>query len=568
MDDDALSSRPRPRIDPKNQFATSADGRLQGFPRMPPPPEGFPIPRRPVPLSASQGAMQGVSPQLAPTPPHGFDVIGDAISLYSSGSGKQKMLSIEETDLVAGRFDASASSSGFGRTSSLPVSSTRHGHGAGAPSAAASSSLDSTSREGLALGPPAPTRVGKKGEKKNETEKEKLLRARMKELQSKLDLEQHRKKEQAKASHDVRASRGRLVVCTPRLPYRIERNDDGRLVVGAPSSRLAAYEHISRLDVTWVGCPGGDEEIGDDEKEGLAAELREVGCVPVYVDPGLLAEAEGISGEVLWPLFHYIPLSMLDCDTDVIHQRWPAYEAVNAAYTRAVVAQKMTAGDLVWVHDFQLMVLPRMLREALPKLKIGWFLHTPFPSSEIYQTLPLRKEIMRGVLAADLVGFQIYDYVRHFMNACSRVLSTDINVDSKYILDAPGSMALADGKTRTAVAVDAFPSGIDQARFERMLSSPELHTKLGELERRFDGKRLILGVDRIDYVKGIPHKLLAFEKFLHNNPQEAGKLILVQIAPPPKKDTVRYQKLRNKVHKLVGRINGRFGTLEHAPIHY
>ena len=262
--------------------------------------------------------------------------------------------------------------------------------------------------------------------------------------------------------------------------------------------------------------------------------------------------------EVLWPLFHYIPLSMLDSDTEMIHQRWAAYERLNAAIAEEANAVT-TATDLVLIHDYHLMLLPAMMRIAQPKVKIGWFLHTPFPSAEIYVTLPLRKELLRGVLAADLIAFHIYDYVRHFMNSCSRVLGTDVTVESNYILDS---------SKRTAVTVDAFPTGIDYASFEAMVNSAELKDRVIELQRRFDGKSVVLGIDRMDYVKGIPHKLIALEKFLYAYPNWAHRILLVQIAIPPKKDTARYQKLQNKVHKLVGRINGRFGTLDHAPIHY
>ena len=251
-------------------------------------------------------------------------------------------------------------------------------------------------------------------------------------------------------------------------------------------------------------------------------------------------------------------LSMLESDTEMIHQRWGAYSRLNEAF--AAVALPITAQtDLVLIHDHHLMLLPALMRARQPKVKIGWFLHTPFPSAEIYVTLPLRKELLRGVLAADLIAFHTFDYVRHFMNSCSRVLGTDITVESNYILDSA---------KRTVVTVDAFPTGIDFEAFQAMLSSAQLKDKVIELQRRFDGKSIVLGIDRMDYVKGIPHKLIALEKFLHAYPAWASRIMLVQIATPPKKDTARYQKLRNKVHKLVGRINGRFGTLEHAPIHY
>ena len=160
-----------------------------------------------------------------------------------------------------------------------------------------------------------------------------------------------------------------------------------------------------------------------------------------------------------------------------------------------------------------------MLRERRAHMKIGWFLHTPFPASEIYVTLPMRKEILRGVLAANLIGFQIYDYVRHFMTACARVLGTDVSVESTYILDA---------YTRTAVTVDAFPVGIDCASFEGVLTSAAFKDRVIELQRRFDGKKVLLGTDRMDFIKGIPHKLIALEKLLLDHPSWASKIVLVQ----------------------------------------
>eukprot|EP00316_Scyphosphaera_apsteinii_P000206 CAMPEP_0119329412 /NCGR_PEP_ID=MMETSP1333-20130426/75747_1 /TAXON_ID=418940 /ORGANISM="Scyphosphaera apsteinii, Strain RCC1455" /LENGTH=1456 /DNA_ID=CAMNT_0007338521 /DNA_START=106 /DNA_END=4476 /DNA_ORIENTATION=- len=395
-----------------------------------------------------------------------------------------------------------------------------------------------------------------KAKKHEPSEKEKHLLAQITELERLLASEKTRKRNEAKASRAPQM-RQRLIVCSQWLPYQIAPGIDGEppsIVDCDP--HLSAYDSVRRLDVTWVGCPS--VPVPPEQQAVLREQLEAKNCLPVFALPSTMEEAEGISSEVLWPLFHYIPLSMMDSDTELMNARWQGYKTLNADFAQ-VVLSVVKSTDLVWVHDYYLMLLPAMLREKQPKMKIGWFLHTPFPSSEIYVTLPLRKEILRGVLAANLIGFQIYDYVRHFMTACSRVLGTDVNVESTYILDALKSKV---------VTVDAFPAGIDCAKFEQMLESAELKDKVIELQRRFDGKKLLLGVDRMDYIKGIPHKLIALESFLQGNPQWAGRIQLVQIATPPRGDTSRYQKLRNKVHKLVGRINGRFGTLEHAPIHY
>eukprot|EP00656_Telonema_subtile_P012797 TRINITY_DN16469_c0_g1_i3.p1 TRINITY_DN16469_c0_g1~~TRINITY_DN16469_c0_g1_i3.p1 ORF type:complete len:1065 (-),score=254.94 TRINITY_DN16469_c0_g1_i3:64-3258(-) len=207
------------------------------------------------------------------------------------------------------------------------------------------------------------------------------------------------------------------------------------------------------------------------------------------------------------------------------------------------------------------MLVPSMLREINDSadLKIGWFLHTPFPSSEIYRTLPKRKEILRGVIGADLIGFQIYDYGRHFMSAVSRLLGTEVTQDNKYMFDTVN---------RRTILVDAFPIGIDPNQWNDALCMPDVKDMIINLQRRFDGKRIILGLDRLDYVKGIPHKLLAMEHFLDCHPEWVGKVVLVQIAVPSRGSINGYRQLADQVHKLVGRINGKHGTLEDVPIHY
>ena len=217
----------------------------------------------------------------------------------------------------------------------------------------------------------------------------------------------------------------------------------------------------------------------------------------------------------------------------------------------------------MWVQDYHLMLLPRYLRERMPSLSIGWFLHTPFCTSEMYRTLGHREEILRGVLSADLCGFHIYDFARHFHTSCTRVLGTG-GADGV----TEGNEGIYSHATRRSTAVDAFPIGIDPQIFMDKLQTGPVKDKIIELQRRFDGKKVILGIDRLDYVKGIPHKLKAVEKFLQKNPKMKGKIVLLQIAVPSRGEVPGYQKLRSNVHKLVSRINGEYGTLEDVPIHY
>jgi len=537
----------------------------------------------------SAGAVLGVQVDIGPSSyrEQATDSISDALLVSDSRGrfGKSKRSMSEEADLVLGRDlleedsidhtpaygydyhgrldDSLEPTDGYFETAPDLIAS-EHGSAEDivdqmeAP-AIQSRTLSATSTAG-SVAASSGTRGPPSSGRQESADREKALMAQIKALTFQLEKEKHRKKEQARAAKTgAEKKRYRVLVCTYILPYRLERNpEDGLLKVSKRgSSKLAAYERFDKFNVLWVGYLPTYVEVAD--REHVRRELAMFDCVPVFFNT--LAEreaAEAMSTEVLWPLLHYIPLSMLDSDTDLIYQRYQSYRQLNQACAD-VIRKLLKPTDLVWIHDYHLMLLPAMVREISPRVKIGWFLHTPFPSSEIYVTLPLRKEILRGMLAADLIAFHTYDYVRHFMHACARVLGTDVMVESKYILDS---------SKRTAVTVDAFPIGIDTGKFEKMLASSELKDKVIELQRGFDGKKLILGIDRMDYVKGIPHKLIALEKFLHAYPQWAKKIVLVQIATPPKKDTARYQKLRNKVHKLVGRINGRFSTLAHTPIHY
>ncbi len=214
------------------------------------------------------------------------------------------------------------------------------------------------------------------------------------------------------------------------------------------------------------------------------------------------------------------------------------------------VAREVQDGDLVWVHDYHLMLLPQMLREEIgmskSNVKIGFFLHTPFPSSEIYRILPVREDILQGVLHSDLIGFHTYDYARHFLSSCSRILG---------LTTTPNGVEF-QGKI---VTVGAFPIGIDPDKFTEGLKKEKVKKRIAALEQKFQGVKLIVGVDRLDYIKGVPQKMHALEVFLTDHPEWIGKVVLVQVAVPSRQDVEEYQNLRAVVNELVGRINGKFG---------
>ena len=320
---------------------------------------------------------------------------------------------------------------------------------------------------------------------------------------------------------------------------------------------MSALLGVDYVNTKWVGWPGLWLEPGP-ERDTVEELLNQKGCYPIWLtDETVRLYYNGYCNNVLWPLFHYVPLPLETRlgETMALQLQWEAYREANEQFARTVL-DLYQDGDLVWCHDYHLLLLPRMLKESIPTMKVGWFLHTPFPSSEIYRTLPLREEILRGILKADLIGFHTYDYARHFVSACTRILGLEGTPEG--VEDREGSVA----------RVSVFPIGINSRKFQEGLKLPEVQGHMRELRERFAGRKVMLGVDRLDMIKGIPQKLLAFEKFLDENPEWTDKVLLVQIAVPSRVNVPEYQKLTSEVHEMVGRINGKFGSLSSVPIHH
>lgn len=353
---------------------------------------------------------------------------------------------------------------------------------------------------------------------------------------------------------------GRLLLVSNRLPITIKERKDSQ-----PGSQRYAFSMSSGGLVTglsglskatkflWYGWPG--LEVPDSERDPMVKRLEgEYGAHPIFV-PDDLAELHynGFSNSILWPLFHYHPGEITFDEIS-----WEAYRKVNMMFAE-VMLKDIQDGDMVWVHDYHLMLLPEMLRTMIGNskrdVKIGFFLHTPFPSSEIYRVLPVREALLTGVLHCDLLGFHTYDYARHFLSSCSRILNTPTTPNG---LEFEGRF----------VSVAAFPIGIDPDKFVEGLKSLKIRERIAALRRKFEGVKLIVGVDRLDYIKGVPQKLHALEVFLTENPEWVGKIVLVQVAVPSRGDVEEYQNLRATVNELVSRINGQFGTVEYMPIHF
>ncbi|KAN0065652.1 Trehalose-6-P synthase/phosphatase complex synthase subunit [Thecaphora frezii] len=433
-------------------------------------------------------------------------------------------------------------------------------------------------------------------------------------------------------------SGSRLIVVSNRLPVTIKVDPS---VPGGYTFTLSSGGLVSALsgckktmDFTWIGWPGLSVPAKD--VDYIEKKLMdEYSCQPVWISDEIAdRHYNGFSNSILWPLFHYHPGEMNFDETN-----WLAYREANLMFAekvRSIVRQ----GDMVWVQDYHLMLLPLMLRTLIEgsskqgatshrelehvrygvdgtsqledqdklaappdsaasnierpssppvdgdddfdenqgeasaarnpagqglgtsdgsdgrgSIKIGFFLHTPFPSSEIYRILPVRREILLGLLHCDLIGFHTYDYARHFLSSCTRILG----------LPTMPNGAEFEGRY---VHVGTYPIGIEPSQFEEGLRRESVKERIRSLQRRFEGVKIIVGVDRLDYIKGVPQKLHALETFLQDHPEWIGKVVLVQVAVPSRQDVEEYQNLRATVNEAVGRINGRFGTVESMPIHF
>lgn len=257
----------------------------------------------------------------------------------------------------------------------------------------------------------------------------------------------------------------------------------------------------------------------------------------------------------LFTLFHYKQNE--PTDGRGLRKQWADYYCMNQAFADAIV-EAFTPGDIIFIHDYQLLLLPSLLRQRLPNAYIGFFLHIPFPSSEYYRCLTRRKEVMEGVLGANMIGFQAYSYARHFSSCCTRILGFD---SSSAGVDAYGAH----------VPVDVFPIGINvDATMQIAFGSPDIEKKMNILRDVYAGKKIIVGRDRLDSIRGVAQKLQAFEIFLERHPEWHDKVVLIQVTSPTSVEERgdKNDRIANKISELVARINGKFGSLSFTPVHH
>ncbi len=354
---------------------------------------------------------------------------------------------------------------------------------------------------------------------------------------------------------------GKTIIISNRLPVQLQISGGTITAVPSVGGLATGMKSVhSGGDSLWIGWSGlTDEEIPEELAPKIDKALAAHGASKVRLTSADIdGYYYGFSNRTIWPLFHYF-LEYSEFELE----NWESYQAVNQKFADAVL-EKADEEDTIWIHDYQLMLLPRMIREKRPDIAIGFFLHIPFPSFEIFRTLPWREEILQGLLGSDLIGFHTYDYERHFLSSVKRLLGlevsfNDISLDNRVI------------------KVDSFPMGIDYKKFSTAAKKhqgrseqdqSQLQQRLNVHKQSDPEAKFLLSIDRLDYTKGIAKRLYAFEYFLNKYPQYKEKVRLIILAVPSRSNVPQYQLLKREVDELVGRINGAFSTVSWTPIWY
>lgn len=340
----------------------------------------------------------------------------------------------------------------------------------------------------------------------------------------------------------------RLIILSNRLPVTVaaEAGAPPRLVPSSGGLATGLRAAQRARSGRWIGWSGGAGPLDPALEQALDAEG--LTAIPIAEDE-LAGYYVGISNRCLWPLMHSFDERQHFQSGD-----WEHFVAVNRRFAARALAESAPR-DLVFVQDFHLALVPRLVKEARPAQRVGFFLHTPFPSPHVLRTFPERRALLEGLVAADLVGVHTSGYARHLLDGFRDLLGAHVDGDEAIL-----------GGHRCRVVVR--PLGVDAARWERRARSPEVEAELAELRRTFEGTRLLLGVERMDYTKGIPERLRAFELLLERHPEWAERVHFLQVAVPSREGVADYDELEHEVSALAGRINSRYGRIGYQPVHY
>jgi trehalose 6-phosphate synthase/phosphatase len=338
-----------------------------------------------------------------------------------------------------------------------------------------------------------------------------------------------------------------LINVSNRLPVTVQQDQ----IIPSSGGLVAALEALpeEQIKTKWIGWPGS---AFPDENQRRKIEQKlgdEYGCVPVFLsEEESTGFYEGFSNSSIWPLLHYLP-NFLRYEP----AWWDHYQHVNRTFAEKVL-EVVQPDDLVWVHDYQLMLVPAILRATAPDLKIGFFLHTPFPAYEIFRCHPRRSELVSGMLGANRIGFHAFGYLRHFCTTVHRLLRIETELTH-----------IASKEHVTALGV--YPIGINAPKFQQTLESKEFRQRQDEFRLAHQGKRLVISVERMDYTKGILHRLEAIDNFLAASDKNDDIRFLF-VSVPSREGIEEYQKLVEEVESRVGQLNGKYATLLGSPIHF
>ncbi|MBX6380081.1 MAG: bifunctional alpha,alpha-trehalose-phosphate synthase (UDP-forming)/trehalose-phosphatase [Thermoflavifilum aggregans] len=342
----------------------------------------------------------------------------------------------------------------------------------------------------------------------------------------------------------------RIIIVSNRLPVKVVINKSGQFQLQPSEGGLATglSSVYKRNDNLWIGWPGAF--LDENQRSQVQPLLEAEKLLPVYLtEEEIAAYYEGFSNETLWPLYHYFPSYTLYKKDD-----WEMYCAVNRKFAEHVL-RVAREEDIIWVHDYQLCLVPELIREQLPNVTIGFFQHIPFPDFEIFRLLPWRKEILKGLLGADLIGFHTLDDTKHFIASCSRLLNLEVMMNRIVV----------EGRE---VMVDTFPMGIDFEKFQQWARKDRTLQNERRLRSLVGPLKIMISVDRLDYSKGILNRLEAFEQLLDRYPHMRGKISFIQLVVPSRDQVPQYRWLKDEIDKKVSSINSRFSSFGWTPIYY
>lgn len=343
-----------------------------------------------------------------------------------------------------------------------------------------------------------------------------------------------------------------VIIVSNRLPVSVKRVD-GKLEyypsVGGLATGLSSYANNRRNK--WIGWPGiADDELSEQDRIDITQELKKHNCYPVFLTKKQLDDFyNGFSNSLLWPAFHELPVK-----SQATPAHWNAYKRVNQLFAETVFTLS-APGSTVWVHDYQLLLLPTMLRTRRPKDKIGFFLHIPFPNAETFTTIPHHQQLLNGLLGSDLVGFHTESYVQNFLDCCQQTGAGLVGTRKLILPDR-------------VIRVTDFPMGIDYGKFARATKQRAVRTEVLKLRAKYGRKKIVLTVDRLDPTKGLVERLQAYREFLRQTPALRGKVVMVMLAVPSRTEIPEYQALKRRLEKLVKAVNKEFGTLRWQPVDY